>query len=921
MTPADIDPLELASRRPDWCAKVPLTLGQKILLLALATAAIACAILHPWASAKAFVLVSTVFYLLLTLYKLRLIAASARAGKAPKRNSKPQTANGELQTAAPGRDWPIYSVLVPMYKEPEVVPQMVRGLSELDYPLDRLDVQLLLEEDDEATLAAARATPMPPGFRVTVVPPSFPRTKPKACNIGLGLARGEYLVIYDAEDRPDRDQLKKAVLAFEAAPPRTACVQSRLNFYNPRQNLLTRFFAGDYSAWFDLQLPGLSALGAVIPLGGTSNHFRTAVLRELLGWDAYNVTEDCDLGVRLCRAGYATAMMDSTTWEEACSSVPFWIRQRTRWIKGYIQTWFVHMRRPFRLLRDLGPRNFLHFQMLVGGGTLAALLNPVFWTLALLWFLVHPAGLDRLFPGPVFAIGAFCLFAGNFLFVYTILLGCYRRNQDRLLWANLLAPLYWVLMSIAAWRAFFQFFRNPFLWEKTQHALGSRGKGRATPSTKYEVKSKKSEVPSPKSEIPSPKSEVPSPKSEVPSPKSEVPKSEVPSPKSEVPSPKSLAASPAPVPSALSAASPAGAALSAPHRPINFARIALLSLLGLLVLAELLMPASTRLLDSVQMLVFSGTTCGRQALVGSSWWAPLPLLAGLFSFWLAFALTPLLSGLAILFGLLWLFRGRLRSLVWLAFAIAGALLCGIRAWGFAAIGAALLVLGIFVRWRRLKRLPATLLLGVLPAVYAVLVWMLLDALILFDPLYFLKPATALHRADWPALLGWTPVVTFRQPTSVEEPTNSQILREVSAVARARSPYARVFVCGYEGLELLASSIEGRVALSTAATSPAPAEESAAPAPPEPSVAGTAPPAPPPPSVPFTPVLDLHLNELRRAYHGQVLFLLVRLPDGEGRFESHALRHPGLYEFGDDGTLLAGDFGPWRLYELIANDGL
>ncbi|MBR4614328.1 MAG: glycosyltransferase, partial [Kiritimatiellae bacterium] len=204
----DIDPLELASKRPDWCAKVPLTLWQKFQLLLLVAAAVACAVRYPWASAKAFVLTSTVFYLLLSLYKLRLVAASARAG-----SNLGGTSDARQATR---RSFPVYSVLVPMYKEPEVVPQMVRGLSELDYPLDRLDVQLLLEEDDAATIAAARATPMPPGFRVTIVPPSFPRTKPKACNIGLGPARGEYLVIYDAEDRPERDQLKKAVQAFEA---------------------------------------------------------------------------------------------------------------------------------------------------------------------------------------------------------------------------------------------------------------------------------------------------------------------------------------------------------------------------------------------------------------------------------------------------------------------------------------------------------------------------------------------------------------------------------------------------------------------------------------------------------------------------------------------------------------------------------
>ena len=772
-----------------------------------------------------------------------------------------------------------------MYKEPEVIPQMVRGLMDMDYPTDRMDVQLLLEEDDEATLAAARATPMPPSFRVTVVPPSFPRTKPKACNIGLGLARGEYLVIYDAEDRPEPDQLRKAVLAFEAAGPKVACVQSCLNFYNPRQNLLTRFFTGDYSSWFDLQLPGLAARKAVIPLGGTSNHFRTAILRDLLGWDAYNVTEDCDLGVRLCRAGYTTAMVDTTTWEEACSSVPFWIRQRTRWIKGYIQTWFVHMRSPLRLLRELGLRNFLHFQALVGGVCLSFLLNPIFWALALLWFLVRPAGIDRLFPGPVFAIGAFCLFAGNFLFVYTILLGCYRRRQDRLLWANLLAPFYWVLMSVAGWRAFFQFFRNPFLWEKTQHALGK-------PQT---PKVRKSE--SPKSENPKIR------KSENP----EVAESAAPS----APTP---ASSPAPAASSAPSQVPAPAAPSAPSRtPWLFRNLPFFIVLFVILFLLFVEWVPQPFFRAVREQVAAGTTCGRQAIIGSAWWAPLPLLLGALDDGLGLILPSILACATVVCGLLWLLRGRLASLVWLAFLLAGTLLCGIRAWGFTALGAVLLLLGILVRRRRLLRLPATFLLGVLPTVYSFLVWMLLNALILQDPLYFLRPAASLTRADIPVLfLGRLPDPRPANPRDV--------LSDALAVARARSPYARIFLCGYEGLELLGSP-------SSFTTTPNENPESRNPEmdqdQPEtenrkPETGNGKPETPP---SPITPVLDLHLEELRKAYHGQVHFLLVKAPEGAGRFESHTIRHPGLYEFGAPGTILSGDFGPWRLYELIATDGL
>ncbi len=358
---ADIDPLELARRRPEWSAAQPMTRQQKRAIVAIVLVIVVALIFAPLRTAQILIGFCTLFYVISTLYKFAVIRASLSPSAIMRFSPE------EIASVEP-REWPIYSILVPMYKEPETLKQMLNALIAMDYPADKKDVQFLLEEDDDLTLDAARTLTMPPGFRVTKIPPSFPRTKPKACNIGLYLAKGEYLVIYDAEDMPETDQLKKAVLAFEASPENVVCVQSRLNYYNPRQNVLTRWFTAEYSAWFDLQLPGLSAMRAVIPLGGTSNHFKIDVLRDLMGWDAYNVTEDCDLGVRLARAGYATRMLETTTWEEACSVLPFWIKQRTRWQKGYIQTWFVHMRRPWKLARELGFVNFLHYQLLIGGG-------------------------------------------------------------------------------------------------------------------------------------------------------------------------------------------------------------------------------------------------------------------------------------------------------------------------------------------------------------------------------------------------------------------------------------------------------------------------------------------------------------------------------------------------------------------------
>ncbi len=458
------DPLALAHLRPEWSACRPLTRAQNVILAAASLALLAACIAWPWGTARAFVLAATLFYTVFSLYKLALVRLSVV------QESEVRITDAEV-AALRDETLPAYSVLVPLYHEPESVGQLVDALRALDYPPGKLDVQLLLEEDDRATRDAAAALELPPGFRVTLVPPSFPRTKPKACNIGLEAARGRFLVIYDAEDRPEPDQLKKAVAAFRQVGEDVVCLQSRLNFYNPRQNLLTRWFTAEYSAWFDLCLPGLSGLGAVIPLGGTSNHFVTAALRRMHGWDAYNVTEDCDLGVRIYRTGGRSRMLNTTTWEEACSSLPFWIRQRTRWLKGYIQTYLVHMRRPRRLLRDLGWANFLQFHALVGGVVFSLLINPLFWILALLWGFFRLTALTALFPGMVFVLGTLCLFAGNFVFVYVGAVACYRRGYYDLVKYAVLAPAYWVLMSAAAWRAFIQFFSKPLHWEKTRHGL------------------------------------------------------------------------------------------------------------------------------------------------------------------------------------------------------------------------------------------------------------------------------------------------------------------------------------------------------------------------------------------------------------------------------------------------------------------
>lgn len=373
-------------------------------------------------------------------------------------------------TQAPEASWPAYTILCPLYKEAHVIPQFVEAMSRMDYPKDKLQVMLLLEEDDVATINAAKRLNLPDFVEIVIVPDSSPKTKPKACNYGLLQARGVYTTIYDAEDVPDPQQLKKAVLAFKELGPKTVCIQAKLNFYNPKQNLLTRIFTAEYSLWFDLVLTGLHSVGAPIPLGGTSNHFPTAKLRELNGWDAFNVTEDCDLGMRLVKKNYRTAVIDSVTYEEANSGLMNWLLQRTRWIKGYIQTYFVHM----RSLKDFRQGHRITFQLVVGGKILSMIINPMMWVITISYFVFRStfgAWIEQFYPGPVLYMAVFSLVFGNFLYMYYYMIGCAKREYDDLIKYVIFVPFYWLGMSIAAWRAFGEMITNPHYWSKTKHGL------------------------------------------------------------------------------------------------------------------------------------------------------------------------------------------------------------------------------------------------------------------------------------------------------------------------------------------------------------------------------------------------------------------------------------------------------------------
>ncbi|MEP6590193.1 MAG: glycosyltransferase family 2 protein [Gemmatimonadota bacterium] len=373
------------------------------------------------------------------------------------------------------RELPVYSILVPIYREAAVIGTLLKSLRELDYPADKLDILLLFEEDDPETQAAAKAAAPGANVRFFVVPSGDPQTKPKACNVGLLFAQGEYLVIYDAEDQPEPDQLKKAYLAFQRGPENLVCVQAALNYYNWNENFLTRMFTLEYSFWFDYLLPGLDMLRLPIPLGGTSNHFKAQVLRDLGGWDPFNVTEDADLGIRAAMHGYRVGIINSTTFEEANKEVGNWIRQRSRWIKGYMQTALVFSRDPMDLMRRVGLRQTLGFALLIGGTPLIFLIQPVSIVLTVIWIVTRTGLLDPIFPPIVLYLSLFNLLIGNALAIYINMFAVFKRRLHVLVLFALLNPFYWILHSIAAYKALGQLFTRPYYWEKTTHGLTRHG--------------------------------------------------------------------------------------------------------------------------------------------------------------------------------------------------------------------------------------------------------------------------------------------------------------------------------------------------------------------------------------------------------------------------------------------------------------
>ncbi|WP_114389128.1 glycosyltransferase family 2 protein [Notoacmeibacter marinus] len=444
---------------PDFSARHLTNAWQSFVLGALAVSLAIGLVATPTLVMLAVHILSSTFFL--SCMALRLAAVPHAGAKKPR-----------LNLIGDRDELPVYTVLVALYQEADMVGQLLTALGQLRWPTGKLEIRLICEADDRETIEAIHALRPPAHVEVLEVPPGAPRTKPRALNFALPTCRGEYVCLYDAEDRPHPDQLMEAYQTFRDGPAELGCLQAPLIVTNGNDHWLARQFAFEYAALFRGILPFLAASRSVLPLGGTSNHFRRAVLDEVGGWDPYNVTEDADLGMRMARAGYRSGVIDAPTLEDAPDNLKTWLPQRTRWLKGWMVCWLVHNRHPRRLWRELGGPSFFLSQILLSGIPGAALLLPVMLFSAL-YLLGHvaissegPTTLQLLLYGIDFTNFAMCI--GAYLWLGTKAATMRERASFATIWAGV--PAYWLLQSVAAWRAAFQLVRQrAHIWEKTAH--------------------------------------------------------------------------------------------------------------------------------------------------------------------------------------------------------------------------------------------------------------------------------------------------------------------------------------------------------------------------------------------------------------------------------------------------------------------
>ncbi len=433
----------LEERFPQYSIRLWLQDINKIKLYGSCLLLILAIILYPERTCFYVFVILNILYFIVQLFRLLLLIMGR--------------SSNHRETLKEPDELPIYTILIPIYKEDKVLKKLLKAIEKIDYPKALLDAKLLVEEDDDKTLEALKKITLPEFLEVTIVPVSYPRTKPKACNYGLNLAKGKYVVVYDAEDRPHPQQLKKAIAKFNISPPEVICIQARLNFYNKKENSLTKLFALEYSLLFDYILVGLKRLNMPIPLGGTSNHFIKEKLEEIGGWDAFNVTEDADVGIRLYHEGYRTSLIANTTLEESPISLKAWLIQRSRWIRGHLLTSLLHLKN----CNKLKTKEMIGLYLCLYMPNLIYFLLPIYFLMRC--FITESNEVDLLWQ--------FNLLLGIILPMSYAIFIIITKKWRGLFLSVVLAVFYYWLLPIAGIRAFWQIFRDPFYWDKTEHGV------------------------------------------------------------------------------------------------------------------------------------------------------------------------------------------------------------------------------------------------------------------------------------------------------------------------------------------------------------------------------------------------------------------------------------------------------------------
>jgi cellulose synthase/poly-beta-1,6-N-acetylglucosamine synthase-like glycosyltransferase len=433
----------LADRQPQFSAR---RMKVRRPVFALGAPFLAAALIDPAALVSAVLLIGIVFFAVMLMLRFGLTLASVQRRR-------------DLADAC-AAPLPVYTVLIALKDEAAMAPQISRAMAAFDYPADRLDIKLLIEDGDRATAEALRAEAWPEGTELHVLPKGRPQTKPRALNYGLCFARGQFVTVYDAEDRPRKDQLRAAVAAFAAGGAQLACVQAPLVGQAAGGRWISAQWALEYAGQFGQVLPGQARLGLPLMLGGTSNHFRRRALVDAGGWDAWNVTEDADLGLRLARLGYRCGVIAPPTYEAPPPDLKIWTAQRSRWLKGFLQTYGVLMRSPSRAWRELGAAGFASVQLTLGGAILSALVHGP-WALWCLLCFVTPVSLGSF--GSALAIVSYCTGAA-------VAFAAPGKKDWNRLGLVLTLPLYWPLQSLAMIRALYGLWRAPHFWAKTPHA-------------------------------------------------------------------------------------------------------------------------------------------------------------------------------------------------------------------------------------------------------------------------------------------------------------------------------------------------------------------------------------------------------------------------------------------------------------------